>query len=88
MSFQDIEAQTGPRRAPLGGAANPKDAAFLSLQSSLSMQVFKINANVQGISKLVDQLGTARDNGAVRKGLYVWRSVSTVSLTGVGKATT
>lgn len=73
MSFQDIEAQTGPRRAATVGraAGNPKDAAFLQLQSSLSMQVFKINANVQGISKLVDQLGTARDTGAVRKGLYV-----------------
>lgn len=70
MSFQDIEAQAGPRRSPLGGQTSPQDAAFLSLQSSLSMQVFKINANVQGISKLVDQLGTARDTGVVRKALH------------------
>jgi len=36
----------------------------------LSIQVFKINANVQGILKLVDQLGTGRDTGSVRKALH------------------
>jgi len=32
--------------------------------------VFKINANVQGMLKLVDQLGTGKDTGAVRKSLH------------------
>jgi len=42
----------------------------MKLQSSLSLQVFKINSNVQGILKLVDQLGTGRDSGTVRKSLH------------------
>lgn len=69
MSFQDIEA--GYSR-PAGGPSMPRsteDAAFLGLQSSLSLQVFKMNANVQGISKLVDQLGTTKDSDKLRKSL-------------------
>jgi len=73
MSFQDVEA--GLSEPPLrpqarGAPQSPEDAAFLGLQSSLSMQVFKINANVQGIMKLVDLLGTPRDNPSVRKSLH------------------
>lgn len=57
MSFQDLESGVQPSRpAPLGGPRSPQDAAFLQLQSSLSLQVFKINANVQGMLKLVDQV--------------------------------
>jgi hypothetical protein len=71
MSFQDIEAGVNhPSRSP-SSASNPQDAAFLSLQSSLSLQVFKMNANVQGILKLVDQLGTAKDSASLRKSLCV-----------------
>jgi len=70
MSFADVEA--GLAR-PSAGRSNtpqsPQDAAFLGLNSSLSLQVFKINANVQGILRLVDQLGTSRDTGSVRKAL-------------------
>ncbi|KAJ7505738.1 t-SNARE, partial [Mycena galericulata] len=72
MSFQDIEAglahpvRTQPSLAP----QSREDAAFLELQSSLSLQVFKMNANVQGILKLVDQLGTAKDSAALRKSLH------------------
>jgi len=47
-----------------------EDNAFLKLQSSLSLQVFKMNANVQGILKLVDQLGTAKDSATLRKSLH------------------
>ncbi|KAH9043498.1 t-SNARE [Lactarius deliciosus] len=61
MSFQDIESDAPQSR---------EEAAFFSLQSSLSLQVFKINANVQGILKLVDQLGTARDSSSLRKSLH------------------
>ncbi|EJD50852.1 t-SNARE [Auricularia subglabra TFB-10046 SS5] len=70
MSFQDLES--GSAQPLLARTASPAagDAQFSGLQSSLGMQVFKINANVQGISKLVDQLGTARDTGSVRKALH------------------
>lgn len=55
----------GRLRAP----QSPKDTQFLQLQSSIALNVFKVNANVQGILKLVDQLGTARDTGNIRKTL-------------------
>lgn len=71
MSFQDIE--TGLNQRPLspqhGAPQSQEESAFLALQSSMSMQVFKINANVQGILKLVDQLGTGRDSDNLRKSL-------------------
>lgn len=71
MSFQDLEAGTLPRRStlPSTSAAAPS-VAFDQLHSSLSLQVFKINANVQGILKLVDQVGTAKDTGNIRKALH------------------
>ncbi|KAG8705839.1 hypothetical protein FRC08_001412 [Ceratobasidium sp. 394] len=69
MSFADLErGQGGYQRGTV--PTSPSDAEFLGLQKSLSLQVFKISSNVQGIMKLVDQLGTARDTGAVRKGLH------------------
>ncbi len=74
MSFQDIEAGYS-HPATTATSSVPKsseDAAFLSLQSSLSLQVFKMNANVQGILKLVDQLGTAKDSDTLRKSLFVY----------------
>ncbi|KAI0031179.1 t-SNARE [Vararia minispora EC-137] len=70
MSFQDIEAG---RASPARGAtlsASTEDAAFAQLQSALALQVFKISANVQGVLKLVDQLGTPRDSPALRKSLH------------------
>lgn len=70
MSFQDIEAGlTSPASSRATIPQSQEESAFLSLQSSLSLQVFKINANVQGILKLVDQLGTNRDSGQLRKSL-------------------
>lgn len=75
MSFNDLERGTGAnsgntRLNQLQASQSPKDTQFLNLQSSLALNVFKINANVQGILKLVDQLGTSRDNGKVRKTLH------------------
>ncbi|KAK0446855.1 t-SNARE [Armillaria borealis] len=69
MSFQDIESgySTNPSSS---GPISSDDAAFMSLQSSLSLQVFKINANIQGIRKLVEQLGTPRDSNVLRKRLH------------------
>lgn len=74
MSFQDIESGLArpSRSSTRDMPQSPEDAAFTSVQSSLSLQVFKINANVQGILKLVDQLGTPRDSAALRKSLYVF----------------
>ena len=73
MSFQDIETGLAQRpTSPRNGVPqSEEEAAFLNLQSSLSLQVFKINSNVQGILKLVDQLGTARDSPNLRKSLWV-----------------
>ncbi|THH30594.1 hypothetical protein EUX98_g3602 [Antrodiella citrinella] len=71
MSFQDIETGLNQRPlSPLGAPQSQEESAFLTLQSSMSMQVFKINANVQGILKLVDQLGTGRDSANLRKSLH------------------
>ena len=71
MSFQDIESGSSqpPHFSSRDAPQSREDAAFLNLQSSLSLQVFKINANVQGILKLVDQLGTPRDSSSLRKSL-------------------
>jgi len=71
MSFQDIETGLAqPARTPAATPQSQEDNAFLKLQSSLSLQVFKMNANVQGILKLVDQLGTAKDSATLRKSLH------------------
>lgn len=77
MSFQDIETGLSPLSHSTSSniPQSPEDAAFLSLQSSLSLQVFKMNANVQGILKLVDQLGTTKDSANLRKSLWVSLSV-------------
>jgi syntaxin 7 len=66
MSFQDIETGLAPRSL---SPQSREESAFLELQSSLSLQVFKINSNVQGIRKLVEQLGTVKDSAALRKSL-------------------
>lgn len=72
MSFQDIEAGVShPAHSP-SSTSTPQDATFLLVQSSLSLQVFKMNANVLGILlKLVDQLGTGKDSAILRKPLCV-----------------
>ena len=71
MSFQDIESGHGysPRAPSNAIPQSQEEAAFLTLQSSLSIQVLKINMNVQGILKLVDQLGTGKDSTGLRKSL-------------------
>ncbi|CAK5269842.1 unnamed protein product [Mycena citricolor] len=72
MSFQDIES--GPahpaRSQPPLSPQSQEDAAFLELQSSLGLQVFKMNANVQAILRHVDQLGTPKDSSGMRKNLH------------------
>jgi hypothetical protein len=77
MSFQDIEPGLGhPSRFPSSSAPqSTEETAFHNLQSSLSLQVFKINSNVQGILKLVDQLGSGKDSASLRKRLSVASSM-------------
>ncbi|KAL1710746.1 t-SNARE [Schizophyllum commune] len=71
MSFADIETGDSPQRLTNASAPqSSEDSAFLDLQSSLSLQVFKMNANVQGIYKLVDCLGTPKDSATLRKRLH------------------
>jgi len=72
MSFQDIETGHGyAPHAPSSATPQSQDeSAFQTLQSSLSLQVLKINMNVQGILKLVDQLGTRKDSANLRKSLH------------------
>lgn len=72
MSFQDIETGLAHSSQPPSSSVpqSRQEAAFSGLQSSLSLQVFKISANVQGILKLVDQLGTGKDSASLRKGLH------------------
>ena len=47
------------------------DRAFNALTHRISLQIFKINSNVTGISKLVSLLGTPKDTPAIRKKLCV-----------------
>ncbi|EPQ54784.1 t-SNARE [Gloeophyllum trabeum ATCC 11539] len=72
MSFADVETGLASARSlsTPSHSQSSEDAEFARLQSALSLQVFKINANVQGISKLLDQLGTGRDSAALRKSLH------------------
>jgi len=71
MSFQDIEAGQAVRSPSSSVPQSREDADFRNLQHSLSLQQFKMNANVQGILKLVDQLGTLKDSADLRKTLCV-----------------
>ncbi|KIK06244.1 hypothetical protein K443DRAFT_674532 [Laccaria amethystina LaAM-08-1] len=72
MSFADLEAGQGQpsRTASSSIPLSREDAAFRELQSSLSLQVFKMNANIQSIGKFVDQLGTGKDSAELRKKLH------------------
>ena len=69
MSFQDIEAGHGYGQPGSSAPQSREDSAFQSLQQSLSLQVFNMNTNVQGMLKLVDLLGTQKDSANLRKNL-------------------
>ncbi|KAJ7926751.1 t-SNARE [Mycena leptocephala] len=53
MSFQDL-------------ATSNQAAASSTPSSSLSLQIFKLNANVRGIRSLAEQIGTPRDSSSLR----------------------
>jgi len=46
-----------------------EEQAFTKLKDSVSIQIFKIQSNVQGIARLVDKLGTPQDSDNVRTSL-------------------
>jgi hypothetical protein len=48
-----------------------EDRAFTTLKDTVSIQIFKIQSNVQGIQKLVDKLGGGLDGPSLRTSLYV-----------------
>ncbi|KAJ6601921.1 t-SNARE [Mycena vulgaris] len=61
MSFQDL-----PTLNSLGSSAASPVGAGEQLRSSLSLEIFKIDANVQGIRALAEQIGTPRDSSTIR----------------------
>jgi len=48
-----------------------EDKTFTTAKDAVSIQVFKIQSNVQGIQRLVDKLGAQGDGPALRTSLYV-----------------
>ncbi|KAJ7859814.1 t-SNARE [Mycena olivaceomarginata] len=54
MSFQDIATPDAPV------------SSRSQTESSISLQIFKINANVQGIRSLTEQIGAPRDSSSLR----------------------
>lgn len=42
---------------------------FEGFKNSVSLQIFKVNSNVQGINRLIDKLGTVHDGAGLRKSL-------------------
>ncbi|KAK6902810.1 hypothetical protein I203_108069 [Kwoniella mangroviensis CBS 8507] len=68
MSFNDLER--GQSQPLLRGNAPDQDPTFTALKDSVSIQIFKIQSNVQGIQKLVDKLGGNGDGPALRTSLH------------------
>ncbi|WRT67019.1 uncharacterized protein IL334_003985 [Kwoniella shivajii] len=68
MSFNDLER--GQSQPLLRGNAPDQDATFTALKDSVSIQIFKIQSNVQGIQKLVDKLGGTGDGSTLRTSLH------------------
>ncbi|KIR32348.1 syntaxin 7 [Cryptococcus deuterogattii MMRL2647] len=68
MSFNDLER--GQAEPLLRGGAPDQDTAFTALKDSVSIQIFKIQSNVQGIQRLVDKLGGNADGDNLRTSLH------------------
>ncbi|KAI5454145.1 SNAP receptor [Naganishia albida] len=73
MSFDNFDLE---RRAETSGRTSPNDRNldthyhFDGFKNSISLQIFKVNSNVQGINRLIDKLGTVHDGATLRKSLY------------------
>jgi len=59
------------RRIFLHFNPSDEDKTFTTAKDAVSIQVFKIQSNVQGIQRLVDKLGAQGDGPALRTSLYV-----------------
>ncbi|KAL7422203.1 SNAP receptor [Cryptotrichosporon argae] len=68
MSFNDLER--GQPAPSARGTIPDGDKAFTHLKDSVSIQIFKIQSNVQGIQRLVDKLGTGADTPQLRTNLH------------------
>ncbi|BEJ16079.1 hypothetical protein CspHIS471_0506840 [Cutaneotrichosporon sp. HIS471] len=64
MSFNDLERGTG---STVRGTSDPE---FTRVKDAVSIQIFKIQSNVQGIQRLLDKLGTTSDGPSVRTSLH------------------
>ncbi|RSH91230.1 hypothetical protein EHS25_009529 [Saitozyma podzolica] len=69
MSFNDLERGEASQPLLRNGAPD-EDRAFTTLKDTVSIQIFKIQSNVQGIQKLVDKLGGGLDGPALRTSLH------------------
>ena len=82
MSFNDLERGEVSQpliRSAVGGQIAPvtieciliaeNDNTFTSIKDSVSIQIFKVQSNVQGIQRLVDKLGGQADGPALRTSL-------------------
>ncbi|GAA5990976.1 hypothetical protein JCM10908_000106 [Rhodotorula pacifica] len=72
MSFQDLERGVRDQTSTpsLRPADTSEDPAFRALARRVSVQVQKISANTAAISKLIELLGTPRDNPTLRTRLH------------------
>ncbi|KAK1924756.1 putative t-SNARE [Papiliotrema laurentii] len=69
MSFNDLER--GEASQPLlRGPQGNEDKAFTDVKDTVSIQVFKVQSNVQGIQRLVDKLGSQADGPSLRTSLH------------------
>ncbi|ORY32248.1 putative t-SNARE [Naematelia encephala] len=69
MSFNDLERGESSQPLLRSGKAD-EDKAFTSIKDSVSIQIFKLQSNVQGIQRLVDKVGGAGDGPALRTSLH------------------
>lgn len=53
----------------LVGMLTADDPEFSTLKDSVSIQIFKIQSNVQGIQRLIDKLGSGTDGTNLRTSL-------------------
>jgi syntaxin 7 len=58
-----------PTSLSIGLDTVDEDKAFTTAKDAVSIQIFKIQSNVQGIQRLVDKLGGVGDGPALRTSL-------------------
>ncbi|WVN85213.1 uncharacterized protein L203_100358 [Cryptococcus depauperatus CBS 7841] len=68
MSFNDLER--GQAEPNSRGTTSDQDGAFTALKDTVSIQIFKIQSNAQGIQRQVDKLGSPEDGENLRINLH------------------